>query len=183
MELIPWIINRRQLGYINVYITSYSQHNIAERLWHLKFRYDVKKLWLGSSFRRFSSMGCSNINANRHNEFHHATPHKNAATVVPWYRKTCRSECMFVPVVDSSATEMSTQGAILLTGWAMNSSRDTRCWSTIPQRSLRKFTPVETWTSASMMHMLTQVRSLKQETQGFSLGCAHQALQIKCNGY
>ena len=43
------------------------------------------------------------------------TPHKNAVTVVPWYRKTCRSECMFVPVVDSSATEMSTRGVILLT--------------------------------------------------------------------
>ena len=70
---------------------------------------------LGSSFRRFSSMSCSNINANRYNEFHHVTPHKNVATVVPWYRKTCRSECMFVPVVDSSVTEMSTRGVILLT--------------------------------------------------------------------
>ena len=39
----------------------------------------------------------------------------NAVTVAPWYRKTCRSECMFVPVVDSSATEMSTLGVILLT--------------------------------------------------------------------
>ena len=54
--------------------------------------------------------------ANRYNEFHHVTPHKNAVTVVPWYRKTCRSECMFVPVVDSSATEMSTLGVILLAG-------------------------------------------------------------------
>ena len=53
--------------------------------------------------------------ANRYNEFHHATPHKNVATVVLWCRKTCRSECMFVPVVDSSATEMSTRGVILLT--------------------------------------------------------------------
>ena len=91
---------------------------------------------LGSSFRQFSSMSCSNINANRYNEFHHVTPHKNVATVVPWYRKTCRSECMFVPVVDSSATEMSTLGVILLTGWTMNSSRDTRCWSTIPLGAL-----------------------------------------------
>ena len=71
---------------------------------------------LGSNFQHYLSMSCSNINANRYNEFGRTTPHKNAVTVVPWYRKTCRSECMFAPVVDSSVTEMSTLGVILLTG-------------------------------------------------------------------
>ena len=32
MELIPWIINRRQLGYINVYITSYSQQRYRRKV-------------------------------------------------------------------------------------------------------------------------------------------------------